>query len=106
MRAGAVVGRVDTPVVPRSLGGGGCGATAVVPRVGIVGSTSEAGLCGAGSEVCGWGRVTGETIVTLACLWRVGVCESAPDAGLGVCGPEFCGSVRAKVEANLEGSCR
>ena len=94
MRGGAVVGRVDTPVVPRSLGGGGCGATAVAPRVGIGGSTPEADVCGAGSEVCGLWRLTGETMVTLAC------------AGLCVCGPELCGSVRAKVEANLEGSCR
>ena len=106
MRGGAVVGRVDTPVVPRSLGGGGCGATAVAPRVGVGGSTPEAGVCGAGSEVCGLGRVTGETMVTLACSWRVGGWEAAPDAGLCVCGPELCGSVRAKVEANLEGSCR
>jgi hypothetical protein len=52
MRGGAVVGRVDTPVVPRSLGGGGCGATAVAPRVGIGGSTPEAGVCGAGSGLC------------------------------------------------------
>ncbi len=106
MRGGAVVGRVDTPVVPRSLSGGGCGATAVAPRVGKGGSTPEADVCGAGSEVCGLGRVTGEMMVTLACSWCVGVCEAAPDAGLCVCGPELCGSVRAKVGANLEGSCR
>ena len=98
--------RVDTPAVPRSLGGGGCGATAAAPLVGIFGSTPEAGVCFAGPGVCGSGRVTGEVKVTLAGSWRVGLCESTPDAGLCVCGPELCGSVRAKVEANLEGSCR
>ena len=100
------MGLVDTPVVLRSLGGCGCGAIAAAPRVGIFGSTPEAGVCFAGSGVCGWGRVTGEVKVTLACSWRVGLCESTPDASLCVCGPELCGSVRAKVEANLEGSCR
>ncbi len=118
--------RVDTPAVPRSLGGGGCGATAAASLVGIFESIPEAGVCFAGSGVCGSGRVTGEAKVTLARSLRVdppaapsalgggfavaaaplvGLCEATPDAGSCLCGPGVCGSVRAKVEANFEGSC-
>ncbi len=118
---------VDTPAVPRLLGGGGCGASTAAPLVGIFESTPEAGVSFAGPGVCGSGRVTGEAKVTLAGSWPVdtpaapsvlgggcaaaaaplvGLCESTPDAGLCLFGPGLCGSVRAKVEANFEGSCR
>jgi hypothetical protein len=123
------VWRVDTPAVPRSLGGGVCGATAAAPLVGIFESTPEAGVCFAGPGVCDSGRVTGEAKVTLAGSWRVdtpaapralgggfataaaaapliGLCDSTPDAGLCLFGPGVCVSVRARVEANFEGSCR
>ena len=63
--------RVDTPAVRRSLGGGGCGATAAASLVGMFESTPEAGVCFAGSGVCGSGRVTGEAKGTLARLLRV-----------------------------------
>jgi hypothetical protein len=130
VRGGAVVWRVDTPAVPRSLGGGGCSATAAAPRVDIFDSTPEAGICRSGPRVCVSVRVTGEAKkVTWAGSWRVdtpavpcslggggcrataavplvGIFDSTPDAGLCFAGPGVRVSVRAMVEANFEGSCR